>query len=92
MQWQFIQASHTERSSICLEFFILIHSIISIRVTGSKFVPSCTEGDPTETVENGCDTPRGSVCVVVAHEPCPSALDFIKCVYILLGVGIQSSC
>ena len=38
--------------------------------------------------ENGCDTPRGSFCVAVAHEPCPSVLDFIKCVYILLGVGI----
>ena len=52
-------------------------------------IPSCTEGDPNETVEHGCDTdtPRGSICVVVAHEPCPSALDFIKCVYVLLGVG-----
>ena len=46
---------------------------------------------PLETVENGCDTPSGSVCVVVANEPCPSALDFIKGVYILLGVGIPGS-
>ena len=38
--------------------------------------------------EHGCDTPRGSFCVAVAHGPCPSVLDFIKCVYILLGVGI----
>ena len=36
-------------------------------------------------------TPRRSVCVVVAHEPCPSVLDFIKGVYILLSVGIPGS-
>ena len=54
-------------------------------------VSSCAQGNPSQTIYHSCDTSKSSVTVIVAHKSCPSALDFIKGVNVLLGIWIPGS-